>query len=175
LGSAMPAKPSLQLVGHSLGEVTITETAWHARARVAHLVYVGSLVPPPATSASIVMTGVDLPPAVPVLLDETLAKTLFGNDLTDQQWDGYWQESVPEAAGIMNARLSGYPVGVPITYISMSDDVAVPPALAEQMIGNLGADVGRRVLVAGHSVMASKPRELAAMINELSAGDWSSD
>ena len=158
------------LVGHSIGGVTITETAWRHPLRVAHLVYVGALVPAPGMSASIVMVGVDLPPAQPVVVDEALAKTLFANDLTDQQWNNYWTGSVPEAAGIMNARLSGYPQGIPITYISMTDDVPVPSALAEQMIANLDARVQHRVLQAGHLVMLSRPRELAAAINELAAG-----
>lgn len=35
------------LVGHSIGGVTITETAWRHPQRVAHLVYVGVLVPAP--------------------------------------------------------------------------------------------------------------------------------
>lgn len=159
------------LVGHSIGGVTITETAWRHPPRVGHLVYVGALVPGPGMSASIVMTGGDLPPTEPVVIEEALAKTLFANDLTDRQWNEYWQESVPEAAGIMNARLGGYPQDVPITYISMTDDVPVPPGLAEQMIANLGAGVRHRVLSGGHLVMASKPRELAAMINELAAAE----
>jgi pimeloyl-ACP methyl ester carboxylesterase len=155
------------LVGHSIGGVTITETAWRHPLRVAHLVYAGALVPAPGMSASTIMTGADLPAAEPVVIDEALAKTLFANDLTDRQWNEYWQAAVPEAAGIMNARLSGYPQGIPITYISMADDVAVPPALAEQMIANLGVGVRHRAISAGHLVMASKPRELAAAINEL--------
>jgi pimeloyl-ACP methyl ester carboxylesterase len=155
------------LVGHSIGGVTITETAWCHPQRVTHLAYVGAIVPARGMSASTVMTGVDLPPADPVVVDQALAKTLFANDLTDQQWNEYWQGSVPEAAGIMNARLSGYPQDIPATYISMTDDVPVPPALAEQMIANLGARVDHRVISGGHLVMASKPRELAAVINEL--------
>jgi pimeloyl-ACP methyl ester carboxylesterase len=70
----------------------------------------------------------------------------------------------------MNAGLSGYPQDVPITYISMTDDVPLPRARAEQMIANLGAGVRQRVLSGGHLVMASKPRKLAAAINELAAG-----
>jgi pimeloyl-ACP methyl ester carboxylesterase len=155
------------LVGHSIGGVTITETAWCHPQRVTHLAYVGAIVPARGMSASTVMTGVDLPPADPVVVDQALAKTLFANDLTDQQWNEYWQGSVPEAAGIMNARLSGYPQDIPATYISMTDDVPVPPALAEQMIANLGARVDHRAISGGHLVMASKPRELAAVINEL--------
>jgi hypothetical protein len=53
---------------------------------------------------------------------------------------------VPEAAGIMNSQSSGYPNGVPITYVSMADDVPVHPALTEQMIVDLGAGVEHRVL-----------------------------
>jgi pimeloyl-ACP methyl ester carboxylesterase len=157
------------LVGHSIGGVTITETAWRHPLRVTQLVYVGALVPGSGMSASTVMVGVDLPPKEPVVVDEALAKTLFANDLTDEQWNEYWNGSVPEAAGIMNARLSGYPRDVPITYISMANDVPVPPALAEQMIANLGARVHHRVLQAGHLVMTSRPRELASAINELAA------
>ena len=49
----------------------------------------------------------------------------------------------------------------------MTDDVGVPPALAKQMIANLGADVDHRVLSAGHIAMVTKPRELAAVINDV--------
>jgi pimeloyl-ACP methyl ester carboxylesterase len=67
----------------------------------------------------------------------------------------------------MNARLSGYPDGMPITYVSLTEDVAVPPALAEQMMANLGVPVEHRVLSAGHMAMVSKPQELAAIINDV--------
>lgn len=71
----------------------------------------------------------------------------------------------------MNARVSGYPCDIPINYISISEDVAMLAALAEQMIVNLGVDVQHRVLTAGHDVVASRPRELAAMINGLAVGN----
>lgn len=153
------------LVGHSLGGVTITETAWWYPQRVAHLVYVGALVPAPGLSASIVMTGSDLPAGLPVIIDEAVAKALFGNDLTEGQWTEYWRGSVPESPSLMNARISGYPQGIPITYISMSDDLAVPLATVEQMIANLPRPVRRRALCGGHIAMVSRPRELAAMID----------
>ena len=122
------------LVGHSLGGVTATETAWLHPDRVARLVYIGALVPPPGASAAIVTTGDDLPSEEPVMPDEMLAKALWGNDMSDEQWSEHWKGIAPDAAGIFNARLSGYPDGVPITYVSMTDDVPVPPALAEQMM-----------------------------------------
>ena len=62
----------------------------------------------------------------------------FANDMTDEQWAEVWQQFVPESAVLWNARLSGYPAGVPMTFVSMTDDVGVPPELAQQMIVNLG-------------------------------------
>jgi pimeloyl-ACP methyl ester carboxylesterase len=152
------------LVGHSLGGVTITETAYRHPERVAHLVYVGALVPPLGSNASVLMTGGDL--ADLPLMPEDQARALFGNDLTPEQWEEHYAGLVPDAVGIMNARLSGYPTGVPITYVNMSEDVPVPPALAEQMAANLGPTVQRRTIEAGHTVMVSQPKALAAMINE---------
>jgi pimeloyl-ACP methyl ester carboxylesterase len=57
------------LVGHSLGGVTITETAWRHPERVAQLVYVGALAPAPGASASIAWWGVDMPAGKPVTVD----------------------------------------------------------------------------------------------------------
>jgi pimeloyl-ACP methyl ester carboxylesterase len=67
----------------------------------------------------------------------------------------------------MNARLNGYPRDIPIAYINMAQDVPVPPALAEQMVANLGPNVERRTIDAGHTVMVSQPKVLAEMINDL--------
>ncbi len=153
------------LVGHSLGGVTITETGYLHPQRISHLVYVGALVPPPGSSASILMTGGQLESMTPMA--EETAMTLFGNDLTEEQWVHHIKGLVPDAVGIMNARLSGYPSGIPITYVNMSQDVPVPPALAEQMASNLGPGVERRTIDAGHTVMVSQPEQLAAIINEV--------
>ena len=151
------------LIGHSLAGVTITETAYRYPQRIAQLVYVGALVPPPGSSASILMTGADMEGTVDI--PEDRARALFGNDLTEEQWVEHAKSLVPDAVGIMNARLSGYPVGIPITYVNMTRDVPVPPALAEQMAANLGAGVQRRTIDAGHTVMVSQPKALAEIIN----------
>ena len=63
--------------------------------------------------------------------------------------------------------LSGRSADVPTTYASMTDDTGLPPKLAHQMIANIGSDVDHRVLSAGHMVMATKPMELAAIINDI--------
>ena len=156
------------LVAHSLGGVTITETAYRYPGRVTQLVYIGALVPPRGVSASVLMTGSDLDSLG--LMGEDQARSLFGNDLTDEQWREHFAGLVPDAVGIMNARLSGYPHGIPITYINMTQDVPVPPALAEQMAANLGPGVARHTIDAGHTVMVSQPERLAELLNATLAG-----
>ena len=154
------------LVGHSLGAMTVTETAVRHPERVDRLIYIGGVVPAPGESASFAVNGADMPPG-PVMASEERLRRYYGNDMSDEQWCEYWKGMVPDSAALLNSRLTGYPSGIPITYVSMTDDVGVPPALAEQMIANLGADVDHRVLSAGHIVMVTKPRELAAIINDV--------
>jgi pimeloyl-ACP methyl ester carboxylesterase len=155
------------LVGHSLAGVTITETTYLHPDRVSHLVYVGALVPPPGSSASILMTGGQLQSMTP--MSERRARSLFGNDLDEQQWAHHYEGLVPDAVSIMNARISGYPSGLPIAYVNMTQDVPVPPALADQMAANLGPGVERHTIDAGHTVMVSQPERLAAIINDVVA------
>ncbi len=152
------------LVGHSLGGVTITETGYRYPQRVTHLIYVGALVPAPDSSASIIMTGGDLESMGTI--PPEMARSLFGNDLSDEQWEDHVNGMVPEAVALMNARVSGYTSGIPTTYVNMSQDVPVPPTLAEEMVANLGSGVVRRSIDAGHSVMVSQPALLAGIIDE---------
>jgi pimeloyl-ACP methyl ester carboxylesterase len=154
------------LVAHSLGGVTITETAYRHGERITHLVYVGAIVPPAGSSAATVMIGQDVSQEVPFVVSEEFAKSAFGNDLSEEQWAVHAASLVSDAPGIMNGVISGLPSGIPVTYVNMSDDVPVPPALAEQMAANLGSDVERVTLQAGHTVMVSQPKALADVINE---------
>jgi pimeloyl-ACP methyl ester carboxylesterase len=159
------------LVGHSMGGITITETAFRHPDRVAALVYVGALVPGPGQSAGTLMLGEDMetPDGTMPVMDDSIGRPLFGNDLTDEQWADHVKGIVPDATGIFNARLTGYPKDIPITYVGMDRDQPVPPALAAQMAANLGDDVDFRTIDAGHTVMVSKPGELAAIVNEVMA------
>lgn len=134
---------------------------------MAALIYVGALVPAQGSNAATVIFGDDLPTEDPRMPTEDRAKLFFANDMTDDQWAEVWKQFVPESPLLWNARLSAYPHGVPLTYVSLTDDVGVPPALAEQMIVNVGAEVDHRVLSAGHIVMVTKPTELAEVINDV--------
>jgi pimeloyl-ACP methyl ester carboxylesterase len=153
------------LVGHSLGGVTISETAYRHGERITNLVYVGALVPPAGSSAAKIMIGDDVSETDPFVVTDEFAKAAFGNDLSEEEWAVHAASLVPDAPGIMNGVLSGLPSGMPVTYVNMSDDVPVPPPLAAQMADNLGAAVERRTINAGHTVMVSQPRALADIIN----------
>jgi pimeloyl-ACP methyl ester carboxylesterase len=70
----------------------------------------------------------------------------------------------------MNARLSGYPSGLPITYVSMTLDAPVPPPLAQQMAANLGPEARLEVVPeAGHTIMTTHPQRIAAILDRAAA------
>jgi pimeloyl-ACP methyl ester carboxylesterase len=153
------------LVGHSLGGVTITETAVRHPERIAALVYFGALVPGPGESPASLLVG-EPSVAMPVLADE-LARQLFGTGMDDATWAAHYAQLTPDAPGLMNAVVSGYPSGVPITYVSMTLDQPVPPGLAAQMAANLGPEADHRVVAGeGHTIMTTNPELVASIINE---------
>jgi pimeloyl-ACP methyl ester carboxylesterase len=153
------------LVGHSLGGVTITETAWRYPERVARLVYVGAIVCAPGESAAEVMFGADLTEELGSPSEQRCRATM-GNDMTDAQWRAHFRTIVPEPAANWNSRVSGLPVGIPTTYVSMADDVGVPAGQMTKLIG----DVVHQVIPGAHLAMVTRPRELANAINSAIAG-----
>ncbi len=161
------------LVGHSMGGLTIPRVALRAPERVAHLVFVGALAPPVGQNVSQAL-GVDVAPdqpdeaMLPPLPDE-LCRALFGNDMTDEQWAIAGQGIVAEAAYLFRDPVTAYPTGVPTTYVGMTDDQPVPPALAEQMIRQLGPDVEFVRVEGGHNIMLSQPATLAGILDEIVA------
>ncbi len=157
------------LVGHSLGGVTITETAFRHPDRVAALIYVGALVPGPGQSPASLLVG-EPSVAMPVLPEE-LARNLFGTGMDDETWAAHYAQLTPDAPGLMNAVVSGYPSGMPISYVSMALDQPVPPELAAQMAANLGPHAEHRIIAdAGHTIMTTHPELLASIINGAAAG-----
>src|SRR5207248_2009902 len=78
------------LVGHSLGGVTVTETAYRRPERVSHLVYVAALVPAPGQSAGDVIGATVEGDVLTPNDDEAFARDFFGADMTDEQWTEHW-------------------------------------------------------------------------------------
>ena len=154
----------IALVGHSLGGVTITEAGYRHPERVRSVIYLGALVPTTELSAARLVTGSDMPQGVMVRMPEEMSKALFGNDLSEEQWASVAARLVDDTHAIINATVSGHPLACHRVYIGLSQDIPVPPALVNSMIGVLGTDVDRRSLEAGHMVMNSQPGLLAEML-----------
>ena len=157
----------IALVGHSLGGVTITEAGYRHPERVRSVIYLGALVPTPETSAARLVTGGDMPQGVMPRMPEDHAKALFGNDLNEEQWASVAARLVDDTHAIINATVSGLPLGCHRVYIGLSQDIPVPPTLVDAMVGVLGADLDRHTLDAGHMVMNSQPALLAEALTEV--------
>jgi pimeloyl-ACP methyl ester carboxylesterase len=156
------------LVGHSLGGVTITETAFRHPERVPSVIYLGALVPTAERSAAhLVMGGEDAPSGVMFRMPEEVSRRLFGNDLDEAQWASVAARLVDDTQALMNARVSGMPLRAHRVYIGLTHDVPVPPALVDAMVGVLGADLDRRIIDAGHMVMNSQPEVLAGALADV--------
>lgn len=158
------------LVGHSMGGLTLSRTAQRHPDRIAHLVYVAALVPPPGVSVAGLL-GVDVgagagPADLLPTPDLDVARALFAGDMTDEQWAVASQSVGPEAVGLFRDTLSGHGHGIATTYIELTRDQPVPKALVDAMIVHLGSDVRRMEIDAAHNVMLSRPEALAEIINE---------
>ena len=156
------------LVGHSMGGLTISRTAADLPGRVACLIYVGALTPPPGVTVA-ELFGVDIPrgsPDLQPLVAEDHARALFGNDMSDDLWAVARESLVPEPSAAFHFTVDEQPRGIPTTYVQMTDDVPVPPALAAELIPQLGPGVDVRTIEAGHNVMLSQPEVLAAIVND---------
>ena len=158
---------TVTLVGHSMGGITITEAGMRHADRVKSLVYLAALVPTPDVSAAQLVLGTDMPEGVMTRMPQEQSRPMFGNDMDDEGWASVAARLVDDAAGIINARVSGVPTHVHRVYIDCTDDVPVPPALVEAMLPALGDDVERRTITSGHMVMNSQPETLAAVLADV--------
>lgn len=161
-------------VGHSMGGFTLSRLMLDAPQRLVARMYVGALCPPPGVSAaqlySLEPLGPDDDPAaLRTPMPEELSRAMFGNDMTDEQWAIARTALCKEPTFMFHDTIPSYPGGVPTMYVSMTDDVPVPPAMAEQMIEQLRPDVETVTLTAGHNVMLSQPETLAKVINDFIA------
>jgi pimeloyl-ACP methyl ester carboxylesterase len=155
------------LVGHSLGGVTITETAVRHPERVRSVVYLAALVPRVGTNAAQLVVGADMPDGVMTKMPEETSRPLFGNDLDEERWASVAARLVDDSNALMNALVRALPSQDHRVYIDCTRDVPVPPALVAAMVPALGPTVVRRTIDAGHMVMNSQPATLAAVLAEV--------
>jgi pimeloyl-ACP methyl ester carboxylesterase len=162
------------LVGHSLGGVTTLNAAKLLGERVAHLVFVSALVPAEGQEpADLIAEGAHRD----ALFDETGAfalppyeacQFLLANDLEEEESRRGYDLMRNEPAGPITEPFTheGVP-DVPLTYIRLARDNAVPWDKQERMISNLGRPTTTHEIDAGHSVMLSRPDELARVLNQI--------
>jgi pimeloyl-ACP methyl ester carboxylesterase len=162
------------LVGHSMGGLTITETANRAPDRVARLVYVAALALAPGQTifgffvgdaAPVVEdpTGVQAPP------DEATVRGMFAGDVPPDTFRDHYRQLVPEPIGLFIETVSGYDSGVPATYVRCTRDATVDGPRVDDMLGNLRPDEVVD-LDADHDVMLSRPELLVDVLNRVVAG-----
>jgi pimeloyl-ACP methyl ester carboxylesterase len=152
------------LVGHSMGGMTITETANRAPDRVARLVYVAALVLAPGQTIFGLFAGdaapvVEDPTGVQVPADEATTRRMFAGDVPPDTFHEQYQRLVPEPIGLFVDTVSGYGSGVPATYVRCTRDATVDGPRVDEMIGHLAPDEVV-ALDADHDVMLSQPELL---------------
>jgi pimeloyl-ACP methyl ester carboxylesterase len=176
------------LVGHSMGGLTISEVARRVPDRVEHLVYVSCMVPPEGGSAIDALPK-DLQDMTreaveearrggenPIGgLDEQTTKTMFCNDMDEEQARFVLDRTGTEAAVVLAEPVTrdGIPPELPKTFVKLLRDQSLPPEHQDVLIGNLraspGGDIDVVTIDSGHDVMISRPKELANVLNATAA------
>jgi pimeloyl-ACP methyl ester carboxylesterase len=175
------------LVGHSMGGLTIPEVARRIPDRIEHLVFVSCLVPPDggstidalpeahrdAVGRSVAAMTAGDPQAVMGQLDDEVTRSMFCNDMDDEQTAfvlAHTGLEAPRAFADPVTRV-GVPPELPKTYVRLARDQALAPDDQDRQIEALRASPGGDLRIVeldtGHDVMISAPEQLAALLNGL--------
>lgn len=159
------------LVGHSLGGLTLTTVANRAPERLARLVYVAALAPPPGRTVFDLLAPdqADADPAgTQQVLPGELARAMFAGDLDDETWAAAEARLVPEPTGLFVEPVHGYDHGVPASYVRCTRDAVVTDTLVGSFLPHLHPEELLE-LDSDHDAMLSHPRELARLLDEIVA------
>lgn len=163
------------LVVHSLSGVLASDLAQRLGPRLRHVVYVSAVIPSAGRSfvdaigfpAGFVLRVLfrfnrsGLSPA------ESMIRGELCNDLDESDTARVVARYEAEFPGLYVTPV-GRPPAVPSTYVRLSRDKSLAPALQSKMVAHL--DSPHQVEVdAGHLVMLSQPTELAAILDATSA------
>jgi pimeloyl-ACP methyl ester carboxylesterase len=159
------------LVGHSMGGLTITETANRAPDRVVRLVYVAALALAPGQTIFGLFAGdaapvIEDPTGVQTPMDETTVRRMFAGDVSTGEFRAHYERLVPEPIGLFVDTVAGYDSGVAATYVRCTRDATVDGPRVDKMLGNLHPEEVVEI-DADHDVMLSRPDALAAVLNDV--------
>ena len=98
-------------------------------------------------------------------MDATIAKLVFGDDLTEEQFAWCVERLVPEAPLLTTDPVDLAPLRteVPRTWIRTLQDRIVPADKQQRFADNVG-DCAVVDIDAGHMCMVSQPEQLAEML-----------
>ncbi len=152
------------LVGHSLAGITLPPAAHRLVRRLRRVVYLSTSNPPMGQSVEDRMKD----PLSPISREVDF-ETMFCNDLDEETSRWLLSRLGPEPPGPMaeNVTVATGPPSVPSTYILLEKDEALPPAFQREQARTAQVDE-IITLDAGHSAFASRPRELAELLLQIS-------
>jgi pimeloyl-ACP methyl ester carboxylesterase len=168
------------VVAHSLGGITALGMCAAAPDRIAHVIFISAVTPRPGTQpiddlpsplrwlANWSMRRQLSRPDGAFTLPKVIARQMFCSDLDETDTDEVLRHCVRETPAIALDRLWGTtcPDTIGRTYVRLSRDRALWPALQRRMIANI-APVDVVTINAGHDVMLSRPDACARLINEV--------
>jgi len=162
------------LAGHSLGGLTICETARRAPDRVAHLVFVSAMVPPEGKHTVDALPADMIERMATGLGDDTL-REMFCSDMDDAGTAFVLEHLGTEVGSIMVEQVTRADLDATIskTYVRLRRDRGLPPEAQDASIAALRAVPGGSVeiveLDTGHDVMISRPDVLAPVLDAIAA------
>lgn len=170
-----PADEKLVLVGHSVGGEIALRVASRMPGRVAGLVFVSAVIPPPGKSMLslqpwfqrqfmklIFRFGPALPP-------EKIIRASGCADLDEATCRLLISKYSPESPRLFLDPVAWTPADLPpCLYVKTSLDRTVLPAIQDLMIAR-AKPVRVETLASGHLPMLSKPKELSAILNAFAA------
>ncbi len=147
--------------------------------RVRHAVFVACTVPETGKSAfdtldpevqAMARAGAEaMGDAQPRAMDDTLAKLVLGNDLTDEQFEFCVERLVPEAVGLSDSPVDLGPLrpDLPSTWVCTLQDMIVAAHKQRKFAENVGPRCHVIDFDAGHMCMVGQPDRMASILDEI--------
>jgi pimeloyl-ACP methyl ester carboxylesterase len=159
------------LVGHSLGGLTLAETARRVPARVAHLVYVSASIPPVGGTVLDVLPPGFIDRTATGLVDDVV-RDIFCNDMDEDQTRFVIDHVGTEVIDVITAPVTraGLLRTLPTTFVRLLRDQALPLETQDACIARLRAEADHVEVVeidSGHNVMVSRPDVLAPVLDRI--------
>jgi pimeloyl-ACP methyl ester carboxylesterase len=159
------------LVGHSLGGLTLAETARRVPARIAHLVYVSAAVPPEGGTVLDILPAGFIERTASGLVDDVV-RDIFCNDMDEEQTRFVIDHVGTEVIDVVTAPVTraGLPATLPTTFVRLLRDQALPLDTQDACIARLRAGADHVDVVeidSGHNVMVSRPDLLAPLLDRI--------